>query len=74
MAKTARVGIAVVVGEGCVVLGTVVVSQLQNPGNGFHPLVASGVVCRDQGFVHQGKEIQAEFRFREVTLFNQAEA
>ena len=71
MAKTTRVGVAVVVGEVGVVFGAVVVGQFQDARDRLHPLGARGGVGRDLGFVHQGQEIEAEFSLGEITLFNQ---
>ena len=73
MAKTTRVGVAVVVGKVGIVFGAVVVGQFENARNRLHPLGALGRVGRDLGLVHQGQEVQAEFGFREVTFLDQGE-
>ncbi|MNZ84202.1 hypothetical protein D3C78_1029490 [compost metagenome] len=74
MAKTARVGVAIVVGEIRIVLGAVVVGQFQDARDRLHPLGAGRRVGGDLVLVDQREEIQAEFGFREVTLFHQGEA
>ncbi|MNQ45649.1 hypothetical protein D3C85_594360 [compost metagenome] len=71
MAKAARVGVAIVVGEIRIVFGAVVVGQLQDAGDRFHPLGARGGVGRDLVLVHQRQEIQAELGFREIAFFHQ---
>ncbi|MNM50094.1 hypothetical protein D3C81_611160 [compost metagenome] len=71
MAETAGVGVAIVVGEIRIVLGAMVVGQLQNAGDRFHPLGARGGIGRDLVFVDQCQEIQAELGFREVAFFHQ---
>jgi hypothetical protein len=73
MAEATRVGIAVVVGEVGIVFSAVVVGQFQDARDRLHPLCTRRGVGWDLGFVHQRQEVQAEFGFGEVTLFNQGE-
>ncbi|MCY1187143.1 hypothetical protein D9M73_280890 [compost metagenome] len=59
------------VGEIRIVFGAVVVGQLQDARDRFHPLGARGDVGRNLVLVHQRQEIQAELGFREIAFFHQ---
>ncbi len=75
MAEAARVAVAVVVGEVRIVLGAVVVGQLQHALLARQPLAAALRVARQRrGIVHVGQEVQAEPGIRELAHVNQGVA
>ncbi|MNG05100.1 hypothetical protein D3C84_882740 [compost metagenome] len=73
MAEAAWVGVAVMVGEGRVAFGAMVVGQFQDARDRLHPFGPRRRVRRDLVLVHQREEIQAELGFREVAFLHQRE-
>ena len=74
MTKAARIGVAVMVNNTGVGFRAVVVRQLQNARNGFHPDSACSVIGWYLSLVDQREEVQAELSLWEVAFFNQRKA